>query len=134
MMVAIAGTAADTPRMACEDARMKCAYRVGCGMALQNYLVGCSAVLQGPEPTHCPEICQHSLIALTSTEEGKELMRVGFKVAFVLCYECAQLYLSMSIYLMNLGVCKSASSFEVHEQVFRRKKLVALHYNLESAI
>lgn len=58
----------------CEEARMKCAYRVGCGTALQNYMVGCSGVLQGPPPSHCPEICQHSLISLTSTEEGKELM------------------------------------------------------------
>lgn len=75
-MIAIVGVAAESPRMPCEEARMKCAYRVGCGMALQKYLVGCSAVLQGPQPTYCPEICQHSLIALTSTEEGKELMRV----------------------------------------------------------
>lgn len=75
-MIAIVGVAAETPRMPCEEARMKCAYRVGCGKALQNYLVGCSAVLQGPQPTYCPVICQHSLIALTSTEEGKELMRV----------------------------------------------------------
>lgn len=77
-MIAIVGAAAETPRMPCENARMKCAYRVGCGKALQNYLVGCSAVLQGPQPTYCPEICQHSLIALTSTEEGKELMRVSY--------------------------------------------------------
>ncbi|XP_019870298.2 growth arrest-specific protein 1 isoform X2 [Aethina tumida] len=58
----------------CEQAKLKCAYRVGCGMALQNYLVGCSAVLDDPNPTHCPQICQHSLIALTSTDEGKALM------------------------------------------------------------
>ncbi|XP_069701013.1 growth arrest-specific protein 1-like [Periplaneta americana] len=57
----------------CEEARLKCAYRTGCGMALQNYIVGCSAVLHGPG-TSCPETCQHALIALTSTEEGKDLM------------------------------------------------------------
>lgn len=57
----------------CEEARLKCAYREGCGMALQNYMVGCSAVLQGPTQ-HCPQICLHSLIALTSTEEGRDLM------------------------------------------------------------
>jgi growth arrest-specific protein 1 len=57
----------------CEEARLKCAYRTGCGMALQNYLVGCSGVLHG-SGTSCPESCQHALIALTSTEEGKNLM------------------------------------------------------------
>lgn len=57
----------------CEEARLKCAYRTGCGMALQNYIVGCSGVLHGPA-TSCPESCQHALIALTSTEEGKDLM------------------------------------------------------------
>lgn len=63
----------ETP-MACEDARLKCAYRVGCGMALQNYLVGCSSVLQGPYVDYCPEVCLYSLIALTSTQEGQKLM------------------------------------------------------------
>lgn len=66
----------DHPPMACEDARLKCAFREGCGMALHNYMVGCSSVLRGPYPDHCPEICLHSLIALTSTVEGQELMRV----------------------------------------------------------
>jgi growth arrest-specific protein 1 len=57
----------------CEEARLKCAYRTGCGMALQNYIVGCSGVLRGAS-TSCPESCQLALIALTSTEEGKDLM------------------------------------------------------------
>ena len=60
----------------CEEARLKCAYRTGCGMALQNYIVGCSSVLHGPPTSTCPETCQHALIALTSTEEGKDLMTV----------------------------------------------------------
>lgn len=76
-LTALVGAVAEKNPIPCEEARMKCAYRVGCGMALQNYLMGCSAVLQGPPPTYCPETCQHSLIALTSTEEGKELMRVS---------------------------------------------------------
>ncbi|CAH0552205.1 unnamed protein product [Brassicogethes aeneus] len=58
----------------CEEARLKCAYRKGCGTALQNYLMMCSSVLDNPEPSRCPEVCQYSLIALTSTEEGKNLM------------------------------------------------------------
>lgn len=79
-VAALAGAATTTignGPLPCEDARMKCAYRSGCGMAIQNYMVGCSAVLQGPDVDYCPEICQHSLIALTSTEEGKALMTVS---------------------------------------------------------
>ncbi|XP_066599059.1 growth arrest-specific protein 1-like [Prorops nasuta] len=53
----------------CEDARLKCAYRSGCGLALQHYLTGCT--LQGD---NCTETCQHALIAVTSTDQGKELM------------------------------------------------------------
>nr|CAD7414050.1 unnamed protein product [Timema poppensis] len=59
----------------CEEARLKCAYRTGCGMALNKYFIGCSAVLHGATST-CPEVCQHALIALTSTEEGQDLMTV----------------------------------------------------------
>lgn len=60
-------------RPSCEEARLKCAYRTGCGRALQSYIVGCSSLHHGP-PGHCPEACQHALIALTSTDEGKDLM------------------------------------------------------------
>ncbi|XP_050305342.1 growth arrest-specific protein 1-like isoform X2 [Anthonomus grandis grandis] len=61
--------------MPCEEARMKCAYREGCGKALQHYLIGCSGVLPGPEGlAYCPGICAFSLVALISTEEGKALM------------------------------------------------------------
>ena len=63
--------------MDCDEARLKCAYRNGCGMALQNYMIGCSTVIQGPGVSVCPEHCQHSLIALTSTEEGQQLMNVN---------------------------------------------------------
>ncbi|KAJ8942603.1 hypothetical protein NQ318_006233 [Aromia moschata] len=75
IMLSVASLAGVASSIPCEEARLKCAYRMGCGMALQNYLVGCSSVLQGPYPTHCPEICQHSLIALLSTEEGNDLMK-----------------------------------------------------------
>jgi hypothetical protein len=77
VMVSVAALVGAATSLPCEQARMRCAYRVGCGMALQNYVVGCSGVLQGPPPTQCPEICHHSLIALTSTEEGKDLMNVS---------------------------------------------------------
>lgn len=59
----------------CEDARLKCAYRDGCGMALHNYLLGCTSLELKSD--FCPEQCQHALIALTSTNEGKELMKVN---------------------------------------------------------
>ncbi|XP_067002333.1 growth arrest-specific protein 1 [Anabrus simplex] len=67
-----AGTGSGT---SCEEARLKCAYRTGCGMALNNYMLGCSGVVQRASgASHCPEVCQHALIALTSAEEGKELI------------------------------------------------------------
>ncbi|XP_045777251.1 growth arrest-specific protein 1-like [Maniola jurtina] len=57
----------------CEEARMRCAYRTGCGAALNNYMYLCNEVLTKPASS-CPNECGHALIALTSTEEGKELM------------------------------------------------------------
>ncbi|KAL1513655.1 hypothetical protein ABEB36_003040 [Hypothenemus hampei] len=70
--LAILTTVADA--IPCEEARLKCAYREGCGTALQHYLLDCSGVLQGPHKHYCPQICEYSLIALVSTEEGKALM------------------------------------------------------------
>lgn len=60
--------------VSCEVARMKCAYRVGCGMALQNYLLNCADVMSG-RIRRCSDLCKKALIALTSTEEGQDLMR-----------------------------------------------------------
>ncbi|XP_044746678.1 growth arrest-specific protein 1-like isoform X2 [Coccinella septempunctata] len=74
IMLAVAAIVGGVDAMTCEEARMKCAYRFGCGRALQMYALDCSTVLQGPQPTHCPEVCQHSLLALLSTEEGENLM------------------------------------------------------------
>lgn len=62
--------------MRCDDARLRCAYRTGCGRALQHYLTLCASVLQGGV-NDCPEICQHALIGLMSTDEGKDLMTVS---------------------------------------------------------
>lgn len=67
--------ASDQPGVeTCEVARLKCAYRVGCGMALQNYMEGCSDVITG-STKKCSDHCRNSLIALTSTEEGEALMK-----------------------------------------------------------
>ncbi|GBP64232.1 hypothetical protein EVAR_21549_1 [Eumeta japonica] len=72
MTCALAAHARSPP---CSDVRMRCAYRSGCGAALNNYMELCAEVLSNPMG-HCPEPCQHALIALTSTEEGKDLMNL----------------------------------------------------------
>jgi len=61
-------------QLSCEEARLKCAYRSGCGKALHEYMARCSTVLRD-SGNSCPESCQHALIALTSTDEGKDLMK-----------------------------------------------------------
>lgn len=78
------------PSTSCEEARFKCAQREGCGMALENYLTGCSAVLHGYQMDYCPGICRDSLIALTSTDEGKALMTVS-----VYCTVCVHIRFSI---------------------------------------
>ncbi|XP_058805670.1 growth arrest-specific protein 1-like [Phymastichus coffea] len=70
--------------MRCDDARLRCAYRTGCGRALQHYLTRCAAVLHG-DVDQCPEDCQHALIGLASTDEGKELMTCYCQPDDVLC-------------------------------------------------
>ncbi|XP_068231583.1 growth arrest-specific protein 1-like isoform X2 [Palaemon carinicauda] len=62
-----------TTNISCEEARIKCALRGGCGMALQNYMLGCADLMSG-NIDYCDEYCKNSLIALTSTEEGNLLM------------------------------------------------------------
>ena len=61
--------------VSCSVARMKCAYRPGCGLALQNYVLGCIDLVQG-KTSVCNTHCRHSLIALLSTHEGQRLMKV----------------------------------------------------------
>ncbi|KPJ03417.1 Growth arrest-specific protein 1 [Papilio xuthus] len=59
--------------ISCTEARTRCAYRTGCGFALNNYMYLCGDVLSEPTSV-CPKPCEHALIALTTAEEGKELM------------------------------------------------------------
>lgn len=59
----------------CNSARVKCAYRAGCGLALQNYALGCLDLVKGKTQV-CSAHCRHSLIALMSTHEGRRLMKV----------------------------------------------------------
>lgn len=71
----------------CNAARLKCAYRAGCGLALQNYLLGCSDLAEG-KTTQCNTHCRHSLIALMSTIEGQRLMKVSRKnTSFIVSHE-----------------------------------------------
>ncbi|KAB7506724.1 hypothetical protein Anas_10089 [Armadillidium nasatum] len=61
------------PDVTCDDARIKCALRQGCGTALQSYMLDCADIMHG-RTTQCDEFCKASLIALTSTEEGESLV------------------------------------------------------------
>jgi hypothetical protein len=62
--------------VSCNEARLTCAYRAGCGLALQNYVLGCSDLVKGTSKT-CNTHCRHSLIALMSTPEGQRMMKVS---------------------------------------------------------
>jgi len=57
----------------CNHAFMACAYRDGCGRALEQYELTCSNLVNGLTDI-CSLPCQHALIALLSTPEGKRLM------------------------------------------------------------
>jgi len=57
----------------CDIARTKCAYRMGCGFSLHGYMVDCADLIAG-RTNKCQPSCQRALIALTSTEEGQELI------------------------------------------------------------
>ncbi|CAB3364396.1 Hypothetical predicted protein [Cloeon dipterum] len=62
-------------RISCEAAHQLCMYREGCGVALQNYFWRCSGYLDGQNRLdYCPLACHETLIALTSTEQGKHMM------------------------------------------------------------
>lgn len=60
--------------MDCNAARIKCMYRVGCRKALESYLTGCRSVVNG-EVERCGHFCTMTLIALTSTRQGSDLMQ-----------------------------------------------------------
>lgn len=57
----------------CEVARTRCAYRMGCGMALQGYMISCADLISNRTDI-CSINCQTALIALMSTEEGEVLI------------------------------------------------------------
>lgn len=57
----------------CSAAFMACAYRDGCGRALEQYELTCANLVSGLTDV-CSLACQHALIALLSTPEGGRLM------------------------------------------------------------
>eukprot|EP00096_Caligus_rogercresseyi_P002749 TRINITY_DN1501_c0_g1_i1.p1 TRINITY_DN1501_c0_g1~~TRINITY_DN1501_c0_g1_i1.p1 ORF type:complete len:342 (+),score=107.29 TRINITY_DN1501_c0_g1_i1:82-1107(+) len=60
----------------CASAQVQCAYRAGCGSALQNYFLGCSEIVRGnARAATCTTHCRHALISLASTPEGSRLMK-----------------------------------------------------------
>jgi growth arrest-specific 1 len=73
--VAVAGS------LRCQEAQLRCAYRSGCGTALENYELMCNDVLAEPN-AKCTKACEYALIALTSTDEGKALMNVSSLFSF----------------------------------------------------
>ncbi|XP_034935372.1 growth arrest-specific protein 1-like isoform X2 [Chelonus insularis] len=88
-IVTINATNVTTTSIRCEEARLKCAYRKGCGGALEQYLTSCAGVFQG-DSARCPETCQYALIALTSTDEGKELMTCECAKDDIMCIRTKQ--------------------------------------------
>jgi len=66
----------------CSQVQQRCMFRDGCSTALTNYMLWCSEVMGGN--TKCSVPCQNALIALTSTEEGKELMNVSIQLQIIL--------------------------------------------------
>lgn len=58
----------------CDDARLKCAFRLDCSQALSAYMIHCADLIAGTVPKdQCPSKCSKALIALASTEQGAQL-------------------------------------------------------------
>jgi len=64
------------PVVLCEHVRARCAYDVGCGVALHNYFAQCDSLLRA-DSTKCHEQCLYALAALTSTYKGRSMMDVS---------------------------------------------------------
>lgn len=95
LMVVMVTVSVVVTRELCVDMQSRCIQRVGCGMALQNYLVGCADLvnrddydldLDTPRPSRrrgggrrggrgqeraCLPRCRRALISLLSTEDGE---------------------------------------------------------------
>ncbi|XP_012273327.1 growth arrest-specific protein 1 [Orussus abietinus] len=89
MVLSTICTMCTTGTMLCDEAKWRCAFRKGCGTALEQYLSGCNSVLQG-NISECPQFCQDALVALTSSDEGKELMTCNCARNDFLCLQSKQ--------------------------------------------
>ena len=59
----------------CDDARLKCAFRLDCGQALTSYMIHCADLIAGTvDINRCPSKCFRALVALASTEHGAKLV------------------------------------------------------------
>ena len=52
----------------CSEARKKCQKRMGCGMALNNYIMSCGPLIHG-ETTQCSYECKKALVSLLHTQD-----------------------------------------------------------------
>lgn len=57
----------------CDDVQQLCARRIGCGMALQNFFIGCKDNLFGEDTSVCSIPCKRALISLLSSEDDAGL-------------------------------------------------------------
>ena len=60
----------------CRFAQLKCSYRTGCGATLQSFLIECDALIHN-RTNVCSNRCKNTLVGLTSTVEGQNLMSVS---------------------------------------------------------
>lgn len=61
------------PVVLCEHVRTRCAFDVGCGVALHNYFDKCDSLLRA-DSTKCHEECLYALVALMSTHQGRSML------------------------------------------------------------
>ena len=52
----------------CDDAQKRCMQQMGCSMAIHNYMIHCSTLING-ETNRCNYHCRMALISLLSTED-----------------------------------------------------------------
>jgi len=53
----------------CLTARNRCTSRIGCGMALNNFLVSCESVMAGMVD-HCTDTCMRAVISLVTVDDN----------------------------------------------------------------
>lgn len=103
-VVMVLGFISAATAIPCEEANLRCMYRTGCGNALKGYVMACSTILHETPPDQCPEGCQNALIALTSTDEGKDLMTVSTLPPFTL--KISHRYVALISFAFTVRMCQ----------------------------